>query len=170
MGTQCIVAVKDGNRFRGRYVHWDGNPSGVGLFLHELLARDGLRAVIQTIVVDHPTGWSALSPRSTEADSRPGSDDRPGFVFVPGYGVAYEDVPEQHQWLSPTDDVDAEWAYVLTRRGIVVWQNEESWFKRRDIDLRLTGEQLDILSQREPGRQFFWWCVARYWYWSGRIR
>jgi hypothetical protein len=75
-------------------------PERVGLMPPELVERDGLHAVIQTIVMDHPTGWSAINPRATEADNRPGSDDQPGFVFVSGYGVAYEDVAERHQWLN----------------------------------------------------------------------
>ena len=59
MGTRSAVCEPYGDSYRGRYVHWDGYPTGVGRALLELVARDGLAKVRQTIIHDH-YGWSNL--------------------------------------------------------------------------------------------------------------
>jgi hypothetical protein len=142
MSTQCIVAVPDGDSFRGRYVHSDGYPSWTGRFLRELVDRDGLNKVIATVVIDHPTGWSMIDPANTAAAD-------PGTVVVPGYGIAYEDEPDQREWVTPDDGEMAEWAYVLAPSGIMVWQNDESWFQRPDLDLSLSAEELEELADQD---------------------
>ena len=113
MSTRSVVAVQAGDGWRGRYVHSDGYPSGVGVTLLKLVERDGLEQVIKTLTQDH-YGWSHLSSTQpditgikppTELDfgacgspefvahqfSPKGSNGDGRFANVPGYGVAYTD-------------------------------------------------------------------------------
>jgi len=137
-----MVAVPDGDSFRGRYVHSDGTPSWTGRLLYELVERHGLNRVIETVVVDHPTGWSMIDPAHTVTAD-------PGTVVVPGFGLAYEDDPGRHAWITPDPDGTAEWAYVLTPSGIMVWQNDETWRPRPDLDLGLGAEELEELQDQD---------------------
>lgn len=114
MSTRSIVAVPHGDSWRGRYVHSDGYPSGVGADLWKLVERDGLAKVREIIVTGDHYGWSSLSADqpdivkvkvSTKARSIDFEYGTPEYVAatfqslygdsryvnVPDYGVAYTD-------------------------------------------------------------------------------
>jgi hypothetical protein len=64
MSTRSVIARETpGGGFAGRYVHWDGYPSGVGAQLWELyrsrFGRD-LDAMLSELIDGHPAGWSVL--------------------------------------------------------------------------------------------------------------
>ena len=126
MGTRSIVAVPTGETsWKGRYVHWDGYPSGVGASLVELIARDGVEATVKTLTEDH-WGWSIVDhEQPADIPDYLKSDGR--FSSVPGVGVPYKkDVDggdQSNDWIT---DVQAgngeswcEWAYVLMPDGKV---------------------------------------------------
>ena len=112
MGTRSIVAVPDGESWQGRYVHWDGYPTGVGEVLRLIVRRDGLDVAAHTLTVAH-VSWSSIDGR--------GDGDPMGFERVPGYGIAHNDV-EHVAWVRPQHISWEEWAYVLQTEGIDVYR------------------------------------------------
>lgn len=142
MGTRSAVCEPHGDSYRGRYVHWDGYPSGVGRALSALVQRDGLEVVRKTIIHDH-YGWSSLDETQTVSSKaliakmkRKGLSWHPEygtaeyhahsfsigyndgrFAQVKGYGVAYTTEQGQSwpdEWIRPEADWGTEWRYVLT--------------------------------------------------------
>lgn len=115
MGTRSVVAVplKSGG-WKGRYVHWDGYPEGVGRALAQIVQRDGYETAVKTLTQDH-YGWSSLDPNAG-AELDPGYTDG-RFAAVEAYGVAYTTEQGQSspdEWITPEgDDWGTEWAYVL---------------------------------------------------------
>ena len=124
MGTRSIVAVPTGETsWKGRYVHWDGYPSGVGASLVEIIKRDGIEATVKTLTEDH-WGWSIVD-HEQPADLQNFLADDPRFKSVPGVGVPYrKDVDGGDQPDEWTTDVSVgtswcEWVYVLMPDGKV---------------------------------------------------
>jgi len=123
MATRSVVAIPAGDGWIGRYVHWDGSPDSRVPVLLELIARDGIDKVRQTIVSDN-YGWSHLTPEQgpeiTESWYRDGR-----FIAVPGYGLAYtrEQADADPNYTDTTSDpVWIEYAYVLGTRSITVME------------------------------------------------
>lgn len=166
MSTRSVCAIPDGDGFRGRYVHSDGYPSAKVPEYLALVERDGLPSVIKKITeerygwstinpnqpditgvappAEYP-GWIAST--GTEARAyyayllAPGNMYGDGrFANEPGYGIAYTTVENQSaedQWITHDgDDWGTEWAYVLSDRGLAVyerltqkWAKPEAWTK-----------------------------------------
>lgn len=63
MSTRSSVGIPThgGDSWKGRYVHSDGYPSGMGPVLRALVQRDGWERVGEVICVEH-AGWSNLNP------------------------------------------------------------------------------------------------------------
>lgn len=122
MGTRSTVAVPEGDSWRGRYVHWDGYPSGVGGALQHIRAElypDDLDGMVKMLTVDH-WYWSTLDGAGQLSDI---DKDDPRWVPVPDVGVAgNEQQASPDEWVKPEDDYGCEWAYVLTPAGIVVFE------------------------------------------------
>lgn len=119
MGTRSVVAIPQGDSWKGRYVHWDGYPSGVGCALIEIRQssyRNDLPGMIKALTEDHTYWSSVIGPevnKKTLADY-----ERDSRVIVPGIGIA--GVSEPDEWVTPDDDWGCEWCYVLTDAGIHV--------------------------------------------------
>ena len=122
MGTRSVVAIPQGDSWKGRYVHWDGYPSGVGAALLEIRQAaysDDLPGLIKMLTEDH-WYWSTLSGPDGDNKVTPYPDDS-RFVAVPGVGIAGTiDQAKPDEWINPEDDAGAEWCYVMTDAGIVV--------------------------------------------------
>lgn len=71
MGTRSVVAEPQGDGWHGRYVHWDGYPSGVGRTVFALAESMGPETAREFLLREH-TGWSSLA----------GAD----FSIAPGFG------------------------------------------------------------------------------------
>lgn len=154
MSTRSVVAYPVGDGWRGRYVHSDGYPAGVGATLVRLVKRDGLETVLRKITQDR-YGWATLnddqpnitgvrvSPSATFGTYAYGTPQRlvyqlrPGGIYgdgrfanEPGYGLAYTTVQGQsdpHDWITrDSHDQGTEWAYVLSPLGIVVLERNYS--------------------------------------------
>lgn len=129
MGTRSAVGVRNENgEWKGRYVHWDGYPSGVGAELLELIKRDGPQKVVQTVVLQN-YGWSTLdmNPRGVPQD-----DGR--FKVVPGYGVAYTEVDGQsspNDWITEEDAGWTEFVYLIHDDGRVFYK-DTNWEGERN--------------------------------------
>lgn len=132
MGTRSVVAIPYARKtgWRGRYIHWDGYPSGVGRTLHKIVRRDGRDKAVRVLVEDH-AGWSSVNG---EADPKVGLGMDDGrFEAVPGYGTAYTTTKlnifgeknyqqaRKSDWIRHDgDDCGTEYAYVLRANGMVV--------------------------------------------------
>ena len=121
MATRSVVAIPAGDGWIGRYVHWDGSPDSRVPVLLDLIARDGIDRVRQTIVSDN-YGWSHLHPeQGPEIAESWYQDGR--FIAVPGYGLAYtrEQADADPDYTDTTSDpVWIEYAYVLGTRTMTV--------------------------------------------------
>jgi len=139
MGTNSIIAVREDGEVRGRYVHWDGYPSYMGVELVKLVERDGLERVIEVLTGEH-YGWSSIS--SEETGPMPDFYTADRFELVPHYGVAYTHEEQSDEWLGPFDSENswAEYAYVLTPMGLEVYeQTVDGWKPRGVFDWKLSS-------------------------------
>ena len=120
MATRSIVAIPAGDGWLGRYVHWDGGPGTRVPVLMELVKRDGVVPVIDTIIRTN-YGWSHLDPDQTPELEGIYSDGR--FIAQPGYGVAYtleQAGGAQMESDTTADPLWIEYVYVLGPRTLTV--------------------------------------------------
>lgn len=120
MGTRSAIAIRteDGG-FKGRYVHWDGYPSGVGVALRQIIERDGREQALKVLLEDH-YGWSTVNGLE-EQELGAGYDDG-RFVAVPGYGVAYTTVEDQSSpddWITEPGESWTEYIHIVEDDGTV---------------------------------------------------
>lgn len=116
MATRGIVAIDCGQgSWRGRYVHWDNYPDRIVPILGELVKRDGIATVAETII-NKRHSWSLI-----EAYIK---TDSPTFIpanFEPGYGYFHEDGGDLYTERS-TDFSWAQWVYVMSDDGVTVYE------------------------------------------------
>ncbi len=147
MSTNSIVGIKtDEHPFRGRYVHWDGYPDGVGMALAEIVRRDGFSKAVTMLTLEH-TAWSQIRPDKPEMTS---DND----IVVPGYGIAYDD-PDR--WYDEQDNTGAEWAYAITPDVIEVWEKPfrtNTWTRRPKLDISTHGGWYLEALNPSAGRRF----------------
>lgn len=122
MSTRSVVAIPDGDAWKGRYVHWDGYPTYMAPSLTDLVRRDGLAKVVLTLTESF-YGWSTIDPNETRLEDCSGFDAKQ-FASVVGFGVAYKDQPKE--WLTPNDDAGTEWVYILCPAGLLVVKQGET--------------------------------------------
>jgi len=124
-----MVAIREDGHAKGRYVHWDGYPSGVGLALLKMVERDGLERVTEVLTREH-YGWSTVDAQGVIADEYAFMYPPTRFEAVPGYGVAFvNDTEQSDEWIDLDDDSDdwCEYAYVLTSEGLEVYEQGAGW-------------------------------------------
>lgn len=137
MSTNSVVGIATPTGFKGRYVHWDGYPAGVGSALEIIVKRDGVERAVKTLIEDHDE-WSTIT-----ADSY---DNRSG-VLVPGYGVAYHGPKrtenDERFWYTEKDTTGGpQWAYAITATSIQVWHfdilgNDSVWERMPEHDIAI---------------------------------
>jgi hypothetical protein len=120
MGTRCAIAEPAGDSWRGRYVHWDGNPTHIGPELVRMfndVFRQDVAEMKRDLITEHPKGFSSLGDVTEATD---------GHTLVEHVGLAYND--GQDFWIEPEgDSADAQWAYVLNAHGVIVFRNRNGW-------------------------------------------
>lgn len=117
MATRGIVAhsTRNGNGWRGRYVHWDNYPERMVGVLGELVARDGTSSVAHTLCYDHAS-WSII-----DTLAKPSEAGEPSLyeanACVTGYGYAHTDtsLDDPSAWFTDEDTELAwcEWLYII---------------------------------------------------------
>lgn len=150
MGTRSIIGQATDSGFEGRYCHWDGYPTGRGPALMQTYRElDGdLDAVIAyAIRPDVPGYWSSFLPpsKAAENDAKP---ERTTCQLCAGTGVRLDgrfqergpncngcsstglaQNPDRtdtyrtdngNSWATQSDDWGAEFAYLLSKRGVDV--------------------------------------------------
>jgi hypothetical protein len=121
MSTASVVAVQNGNGWKGRYVHWNGYPTWQAAQLLALLKRDGYEKVAKTIVTGRTYGWSVIDPSKTEPDPLLGDRAK----LVKGYGIAYtakQDITAK-DWVTSENVgewIGISWVYVLLKDAVLV--------------------------------------------------
>lgn len=113
MGTRSLVGVVNGELdFRAAYVHYDGYPSGVGVELAALIARDGLPTVLDTVLGRF--SWASIEHAATVTGRR-------GRAELAGYGEYHTDTDSLIEGNLATDHLHGfagtEWAYLFTGLG-----------------------------------------------------
>jgi hypothetical protein len=150
MSTNSVLAVPNGDAWRGRYCHWDGNPQSKVPTLRALIERDGIDQVIKVLTEEHHA-WSVLRASYGETDEE---DRGEGYQDVKGYGSAYADEDRNDDVWHTSDVVDAPWAYVIYPKVLsVLWGGEDKWHLVATLrhDLPVTDEDL---IQIECGAQY----------------
>lgn len=140
MGTRSVLAIPQGDGWKGRYCHWDGYPSWNGLRLLDLVARDGVEQVRKVLTEDH-YGWSNLD-LTVDADTELGAGMDDGrFAIVSGYGRAYtteQGQSDPEEWITHDgDDWGTEWAYVLGDTHLTVLERSyanDRWEYRGQVE------------------------------------
>lgn len=151
MSTRSVIAVPDGESWKGRYVHWDGYPTGVGAQVLEIVQRDGVVKAREVLTTEH-YGWSVVSSDCTD-EVGPSDSDPNRWVPVPGYGVAYVNGTEQpDEWIEFGENKSwCEWAYVLHDDFLAVYEAVDSAWQHR-VNIRWTKQDgLGVLLALETG-------------------
>lgn len=131
MSTNSVVAEATPNGFKGRYIHWDGYPEGVGQAIATIVRRDGFAEAVKTLVHAHH-GWSSVNGEQTQIADR----DAKRFTPVPGYGMAYTDDEQPDEWITSSGHA-LEYAYVITPTTIQVWRggSADEWVRYPEDDI-----------------------------------
>jgi len=145
MATRGIIGVYCGQgAWRGRYVHWDNYPERVVPLLSELVERDGLPKVIETIV-NKRDSWSTIdahvdesSPFFTAENYEPGY----GFFHTDGGMETYTESTGYYSW--------AEYVYIMDDEGVTVYDVIQLEPETLAINCRYTWEQAKEMRQSQP--------------------
>jgi hypothetical protein len=111
MATRGIVARATNEGWEGRYTHWDNYPERMVYVLGELVARDGVDKVIQTIITETPS-WSQIEPLAKSGEASLYEVNQ----LVEGYGYKHTDVTVEDTDLFTQNDTElawAEWLYII---------------------------------------------------------
>ena len=188
MSTRSVIARPvDGVEldFRGRYVHSDGYPSGVGQTLFVALREQfngDLGAMLKLIIDDHPAGWSSLM--NADFSLKPGftSYDVPKKFKRPNGTTDWERYLQSPQWRRPRCychgqrrwgdeprtranvlDSDIEYLYLIhepARVMTILMPREDSFTHLTEIDLDGEAPDWKALDQRAREWQHEWWTSA----------
>lgn len=126
MSTRSVVATGTVEGWKGRYVHFDGYPTGVGESVRQIVPRDGVETTVWNLIHDN-YGWSSVDAEFGKELDEFLRDGR--FVRVDGYGVAYtteqgQSSPDDWQTDSNADPLWIEWVYLIQDEGIVVLKGD----------------------------------------------
>ena len=156
--------------WKGRYVHFDGNPGGAGAALLRIVARDGLVKAHEVLLNTHG-GWDSI----TAERSRLECDDagvpfiqtyagesghyvvaHHGAEFVVGYGE-----PNMHGYVVTPENLSdypsCSWAYFLGADGLsfakldgtddgIHWMGKVPWGTRPEDLVDIVEVELNLLS------------------------
>jgi hypothetical protein len=155
MSTRATIARQtEGDAFIGRYIHFDGYPSGVGIGILRALNRFGLTEGKKVLLDDHPAGWSnvASCDWTQEIGSIESMDD-PNRPMCYCHGDEVEE-----EWLvdSAGDDGGAQWAYVFSNsiNSLMVYEHKYDdkiyWQLQSEIDLTNLSDAMSAMMEVCP--------------------
>ena len=156
MSTRATIARQtEGDAFVGRYSHWDGYPSGVGIGILRALNHFGLTEGKKVLLDDHTAGWSNVAS----------CDWTQEIGFIEGIDAPNRDRPQcychgdrnEEEWavdsVEDKDNVFIEWAYVFNESDdtLIVYKHEgQSWNLMRTIDLTNISEAMSAMMETCP--------------------
>jgi hypothetical protein len=138
MATRGIVARATNEGWEGRYTHWDNYPERMVYVLGELVARDGVDKVVQTLITDNPS-WSQIEPLAKSGVPSLYEVNQ----LVEGYGYIHTDVTVEESDLFTQNDTElawAEWLYII----------HETMLEVRRIDRDENGNDVTVYHNAFP--------------------
>jgi hypothetical protein len=144
MGTCSVIAATTADTERGRYVHWDGYPTGVGQAILDIVRRDGLDKARTVLTAEH-FGWSSVTGDDPESDF---NREPTRFEVVPGYGIAYTHTEHHDEWAQPIDS--EEYGYTLDDDALVIYDGHTERTLRVGWNLD-EAEQTALVNHFENG-------------------
>ena len=141
MATRGIIAVYTGQgTWRGRYVHWDNYPHRIVPLLAELVERDGVAKVVDTII-NKRESWSTIDtgePRFELGYEKKNYEPGYGFFHSDGYMDIYTNDTGFYSW--------AQYVYVIDETNSAVqalrlcdrrrWRHRSQCCRRRTRNAR----------------------------------
>ena len=121
MSTRSVVAIPQGDGWKGRYVHSDGYPEHMLPTLMDLVNRKGVDRVIDVLINWNP-GWSFIGSYDNMTNYL--GEDRAHFVS--DYGLAYSRQEQSMDDWYTHDNGDAlfiEFVYILGPKSITVLES-----------------------------------------------
>ena len=141
MSTRATIArTTEGNAFRGRYNHFDGYPSGVGMGIIRAIGHYGLNRAKQILLDEHPAGWSNVATCDWSKE----------IGYVEDLYAKDQDRPQcychgdrnEEGWMvdsvADADNMSIEWAYFFNDADdtLKVYEhNDSKWEWRGTVDL-----------------------------------
>ena len=126
MATRSVIARltagDDGESYswEGRYHHWDGYPSGVGVTLIENLLKHGYQFMSDRLIDGEATGWSNINGCDLTLPSAWFDSTKEQVDHVPVSYSARGEGPEPLR--TPGIEDDTEFVYVMHEDGYIdVW-------------------------------------------------
>ena len=117
MSTRCCIAKRYGESWRGRYVHCDGYPTGVGTALHQAVRQLGYEAACKLLIADEKVGWSVIYGKNIDFTMPPCWP----YTGEPQGPISYSARGETEELLlTPKDASEVEWIYIMDDRGVEV--------------------------------------------------
>jgi len=127
MSTRSVLAIQNGDGFKGRYAHWDGYPScrAVQLFQTYKELFNDAELVRQYAVKPNLNGsWSSYSPPSEVANREASKPDSRTM------NDTYNEDTSNEGWIySDGDHWGTEWAYVIGDKALSIffWKYSEGY-------------------------------------------
>ena len=161
MSTPSIIAIPDGDGFKGRYCHSDGYPTQQLLRLHKVITETfggDIDAALQVLLYDN-YGWSSLCAVEDPPEWYDKADER--FKWVPNVGCAYtlkQDPPDL--WCEYHGEdmlyVDAAWVYVIdpSSRRITVFYVDDAPHYVGGFNIDTLDLSDEHLTEIECGREW----------------
>lgn len=124
MSTRSVVAIPQGDGWKGRYVHSDGYPEHMVPTLMDLINRKGVDRVIDVLINWNP-GWSFIGTY----DGMTNYLGESRAHFVSDYGIAYSRAEQSMDSWYTDQDSNAMWieyVYILGPKSITVLESYEA--------------------------------------------
>ena len=118
MSTRSVVARPTVDSWEGRYIHFDGYPTGVGFELWCIVKNEGVLKAREVLINDN-SGWSSLNSNSYVELSTFGNNK----CLVEGFGIAYTDTDVSEPFISPNSEESLfylDFGYIIQDDGIAV--------------------------------------------------
>lgn len=174
MSTRAIIAREVDSRtgkfkFKGRYHHSDGYPTGLGATLYDLYNghfEKDLPAMLKYLLDDHPAGWSCINDCDFTLE--------PGYIKENKLSEAYRnDTPlpprcfchgdrnKEGFELTESDDTDTEWAYVFLKDRpamMVLARKNDKWQPMGEVSLEkeVNWEHIECGENLEHCSHYAW--------------
>lgn len=136
MSTRSVIAIPDGDGWRGRFCHWNGYPTWNGRQVWAIVQRDGLEEAQRQLVLNTTGCWSSIdvnrpdltgvrANRKAEFDTLPYTKwaftlEGKNARNISGYGVRIVEKGTDWWFTSDKPDSHIEWVYVLSPGGLLV--------------------------------------------------
>jgi hypothetical protein len=124
MSTRSVVAIPQGDGWKGRYVHSDGYPDHMLPTLLDIIQRKGVDRAVDVLINWNP-GWSFIG--TYEGMTNYLGENRAHFVS--DYGLAYSRKEQSmDEWYTDqnSDPLWIEFVYIIGPKSITVLESAKA--------------------------------------------